>query len=152
MAEKKTVRKIDKKTDKKTDKNTDRKKLSKKELTHYKQKLLAERERILRELGRITEAINEAAAETESAKQSYSNHIADIGTDFMEKEKNYYYADQEGQYLKAIEAALERIEHGEYGQCMECGEIISEKRLEAVPAAELCISCKDKKEKIERSR
>jgi len=152
MAEKKTVRKIDKRTDKKTDKKTDRKKLSKKELTHYKQKLLAERERILRELGRITEAINEAAAETESAKQSYSNHIADIGTDFMEKEKNYYYADQEGQYLKAIEAALERIEHGEYGQCMECGELISEKRLEAVPAAELCISCKDKKEKIERSR
>jgi RNA polymerase-binding protein DksA len=152
MAEKKTVRKIDRRTDKKADKKTDRKKLSKKELTHYKQKLLAERERILRELGRITEAINEAAAETESAKQSYSNHIADIGTDFMEKEKNYYYADQEGQYLKAIEAALERIEHGEYGQCMECGELISEKRLEAVPAAELCISCKDKKEKIERSR
>ena len=152
MAEKKTVRKIDKRTEKKTDKKTDRKKLSKKELTHYKQKLLAERERILRELGRIAEAINEAAAETESAKQSYSNHIADIGTDFMEKEKNYYYADQEGQYLKAIEAALERIEHGEYGQCMECGELISEKRLEAVPAAELCISCKDKKEKIERSR
>ena len=152
MAEKKTVRKIDKRADKKIDKKTDRKKLSKKELTHYKQKLLAERERILRELGRIAEAINEAAAETESAKQSYSNHIADIGTDFMEKEKNYYYADQEGQYLKAIEAALERIEHGEYGQCMECGELISEKRLEAVPAAELCISCKDKKEKIERSR
>ena len=152
MAEKKTVRKIDKRADKKADKKTDRKKLSKKELTHYKQKLLAERERILRELGRIAEAINEAAAETESAKQSYSNHIADIGTDFMEKEKNYYYADQEGQYLKAIEAALERIEHGEYGQCMECGELISEKRLEAVPAAELCISCKDKKEKIERSR
>lgn len=152
MAEKKTVRKIDKRADKKADKKTDRKKLSKKELTHYKQKLLVERERILRELGRITEAINEAAAETESAKQSYSNHIADIGTDFMEKEKNYYYADQEGQYLKAIEAALERIEHGEYGQCMECGELISEKRLEAVPAAELCINCKDKKEKIERSR
>jgi RNA polymerase-binding protein DksA len=148
MAEKKTVRKIDKRTDKKTD----RKRLSKKELTHYKQKLLVERERILRELGRITEAINESAEETEAAKKSYSNHLADIGTDFMEKEKNYYYADQEGQYLKAIEAALERIEHGEYGQCMECGEIISEKRLEAVPAAELCINCKDKKEKIERSR
>jgi RNA polymerase-binding protein DksA len=148
MAEKKTVRKIDKRTDKKTD----RKKLSKKELAHYKQKLLAERDRILHELGRITEAINESAEETEAAKQSYSNHLADIGTDFMEKEKNYYYADQEGQYLKAIEAALERIEHGEYGQCLECGEIISEKRLEAVPAAELCINCKDKKEKIERSR
>jgi DnaK suppressor protein len=137
--------------EKKTDKNK-KKKLTKKELEHYKKKLLAERERILRELGRVTEAINESSEETESAKQSYSNHLADIGTDFMEKEKNYYFADQEGQYLKAVEAALERIKRGEYGLCMECGDVISEKRLEAVPAAELCISCKDKKEKIERSR
>ena len=135
---------------KKNDKK--KKKLTKKELEHYKQKLLAERERILRELGRVTEAINESAEETESAKQSYSNHLADIGTDFMEKEKNYYFADQEGQYLKAVEAALERIKRGEYGLCMDCGDVISEKRLEAVPAAELCINCKDKKEKIERSR
>jgi RNA polymerase-binding protein DksA len=139
MAEKKT-------TEKK------KKKLTKKELAHYKQKLLAERGRILRELGRITEAINEASEEQESAKQSYSNHLADLGTDYMEKEKNYYYADQEGQYLKSIEMALERIERGDYGLCVECGDLISEKRLEAVPAAELCISCKDKKEKLERGR
>jgi DnaK suppressor protein len=126
------------------------KKLAKKELEHYRQRLLAERERILHELGRITEAINESAEEQEAAKQSYSNHLADISTDYMEKEKNYYYADQEGQYLKAIEAALERIKRGEYGACVECSELISDKRLEAVPAAELCISCKDKKEKLER--
>jgi DnaK suppressor protein len=129
-----------------------RKRLGKKELEHYRQRLLVERERILRELGRITEAINESAEEQEAAKQSYSNHLADIGTDYMEKEKNYYYADQEGQYLKAIEAALKRIESGEYGQCMECSDLISDKRLEAVPAAELCIACKDKKEKLERGR
>jgi RNA polymerase-binding protein DksA len=135
-------------TDKKIDKK--KKRLAKKELGYYKQKLLAERDRILRELGRITESINEASDEQEAAKQSYSNHLADIGTDYMEKEKNYYYADQEGQYLKAIEAAIERIEKGDYGLCMECGDLISEKRLEAVPAAELCINCKDKKEKLER--
>ncbi len=129
-----------------------RKKLSKKELEHYRERLLAERERILRELGRITEAINESAEEQEAAKQSYSNHLADLGTDYMEKEKNYYYADQEGQYLKSIEIALERIASGEYGCCVECGDLISDKRLEAVPAAELCILCKDKKEKLERSR
>ncbi len=137
---------VEKKTEKK------KKKLTKKELGHYKQKLMAERERILRELGRITEAINEASEEQESAKQSYSNHLADLGTDYMEKEKNYYYADQEGQYLKSIEMALERIERGDYGLCVECGDVISEKRLEAVPAAELCINCKDKKEKLERGR
>jgi RNA polymerase-binding protein DksA len=129
-----------------------RKRLGKKELEHYRERLLVERDRILRELGRITEAINESSEEQDAAKQSYSNHLADIGTDYMEKEKNYYYADQEGQYLKAIEAALARIESGEYGQCMECSDLISDKRLEAVPAAELCIACKDKKEKLERGR
>ena len=129
-----------------------RKRLAKKELEHYRQRLLAERDRILRELGRITEAINESAEEQDAAKQSYSNHLADIGSDYMEKEKNYYYADQEGQYLKSIEAALARIESGEYGQCAECMDLISDKRLEAVPAAELCIACKDKKEKLERGR
>jgi len=165
---KKAVRKVVKKTDKKAspvsgkkahvkiDRKPDvtiemkKKRLPKQELAHYKEKLLAERDRILRELGRITEAINESAEEQEAAKQSYSNHLADLGTDYMEKEKNYYYADQEGQYLKAIENALERIERGEYGQCIECGDLISQKRLEAVPAAELCINCKDRKEKLER--
>jgi len=129
-----------------------RKRLSKKELEYYRQRLLVERKRILHELGRITEAINESAEEQEAAKQSYSNHLADIGSDYMEKEKNYYYADQEGQYLKAIEAAIMRIDSGEYGQCQECLDLISDKRLEAVPAAELCLACKDKKEKLERGR
>lgn len=136
--------------DKKTQKP--KKKYAKKDLQRFKERLLAERDRILKELGRIEESLNEATDEQEAAKQSYSNHLADIGTDYMEKEKNYYYADKEGEHLRQIELALERIERGDYGVCGECGELISEKRLEAVPAAELCIACKDKKEKIERSR
>ena len=133
-------------------KNDKKKKYTKKELEAFKKKLLAERDRILRELGRIEESINESSEEQEGSKQSYSNHLADLGTDYMEKEKNYYYADQEGAYLRSIEAALERIEHGEYGQCQECGDLISLKRLDIVPAAELCIECQGKREKVERSR
>ena len=121
--EKKTVKKAEKRPEKKVERKVEKqveekveakkRKLSKQELTHYRTRLLAERDRILRELGRITEAINESAEEQEAAKQSYSNHLADLGTDYMEKEKNYYYADQEGQYLKAIEAAIERLDRGE---------------------------------------
>lgn len=40
-----------------------------------------------------------------------------------------------------IEAALSRIEDGEYGYCADCGEEISEKRLELSPAAALCVRC-----------
>jgi DnaK suppressor protein len=43
--------------------------------------------------------------------------------------------------LARIESALERIEHGEYGYCVGCGEAIAPKRLELDPATPLCLSC-----------
>lgn len=52
--------------------------------------------------------------------------------------------------LAKIDAALEKIENGEYGECMSCGEDIGVKRLKARPVAELCIDCKSEQEKIER--
>ena len=45
------------------------------------------------------------------------------------------------QHIMAIDAALERISTGEFGECFECGELINPKRLEADPAASLCIRC-----------
>lgn len=125
-------------------------KLTKKEIEGLKKKILAERERILKQLGRIEESINEASNNSEGSKQSYSNHLADLGTDYMEKEKNFYYASQEGRYLRSLDEALERIERGEYGKCQECSELISLKRLDVVPGAKLCISCKSNHEKQRR--
>ncbi len=43
--------------------------------------------------------------------------------------------------IQRIEAALGRLEHGDYGYCVECGEEISEKRLEVDPSAPFCIRC-----------
>ncbi|MCK4236015.1 MAG: TraR/DksA C4-type zinc finger protein [Candidatus Krumholzibacteria bacterium] len=127
-------------------------KLTKKEIGFFKKKIHTERERVLRALGRIEESINEASEGSEGSKQSYSNHMADLGTDYMEKEKNFYYASQEGHYLKSLDEALERMERGKYGNCRECGDLISLKRLEVVPGAKLCISCKSKSEKDQRGR
>ena len=112
-------------------------KLTKKEIEHFKKLILAERERILKQLGRIEESINEASQDADGSKQSYSNHLADLGTDYMEKEKNYYYATQEGHYLRSLDEALERIERGEYGKCLECTELIGLKRLEPSCASRL---------------
>jgi len=127
-------------------------KYSKAEIEQFKKRILAERERILKELGRIEESINAAAEDQNGSNQSYSNHLADLGTDYMEKEKNFYYASQEGHYLRALDEALERIERGEYGFCLECGDLISKKRLDAVPSAKLCVPCKSNQEKQERGR
>jgi DnaK suppressor protein len=52
--------------------------------------------------------------------------------------------------LAKINAALDKIERGEYGACTMCGEEIGGKRLEARPVAELCIDCKAEQEKLER--
>jgi DnaK suppressor protein len=48
--------------------------------------------------------------------------------------------------LRRIEAALQRLEDGGYGDCLECGEPIAPQRLEADPAAPLCIDCASKAE------
>jgi DnaK suppressor protein len=45
--------------------------------------------------------------------------------------------------LREIADALERIEHGTYGVCLECEEPISAKRLEAVPWARYCVTCQE---------
>lgn len=47
----------------------------------------------------------------------------------------------------AIGRALARIENGTYGECVECSESISPKRLRAVPWTELCIKCQESTEK-----
>jgi DnaK suppressor protein len=52
--------------------------------------------------------------------------------------------------LAKIEAALEKIDDGEFGNCVTCGEDIGIKRLRARPVAELCIDCKAEQEKLER--
>ena len=44
-------------------------------------------------------------------------------------------------HLVEIEKALERIEAGDYGECLDCGEDIHPGRLDAKPTATLCIAC-----------
>jgi len=43
--------------------------------------------------------------------------------------------------LLAVRHALTRLEEGRYGQCLGCGEPIQLARLQAMPAAELCLAC-----------
>jgi DnaK suppressor protein len=52
-------------------------------------------------------------------------------------------------YLKKVREALQRIEDGEFGECQECGEMISENRLNARPVATRCMQCKEEQERGE---
>jgi RNA polymerase-binding transcription factor DksA len=43
--------------------------------------------------------------------------------------------------LSEVDRALAKLDSGDYGRCETCGQTIPEARLEAKPAARLCISC-----------
>jgi DnaK suppressor protein len=57
--------------------------------------------------------------------------------------------DSHRQLLRDIDECLRKIQEGTYGFCEECGEEISQKRLNVIPTATLCIDCKENKEKME---
>lgn len=60
--------------------------------------------------------------------------------------------DRERKLIKKIQQALTRIEEGEFGLCVECGEEIGTARLKARPMTTLCINCKSKQEEDEMVR
>ena len=58
--------------------------------------------------------------------------------------------ERERQLIQKIDAALAKIEEGEYGICRVCGEDIGINRLMARPVADMCIDCKSQQERLER--
>ncbi len=58
--------------------------------------------------------------------------------------------DRERKLIRKIEEALMRIEDGSYGYCLETGEEIGIKRLEARPVATLCVEAQERRERRER--
>ena len=51
---------------------------------------------------------------------------------------------------RSVDQALLRLDEGSYGNCEDCGGEIEEKRLIAMPFAQLCIKCQRKKEELEK--
>nr|WP_322107928.1 RNA polymerase-binding protein DksA [uncultured Steroidobacter sp.] len=58
--------------------------------------------------------------------------------------------DRERKLIRKIEEAIKRIEDGSYGYCVETGEEIGIKRLEARPVATLCVEAQERRERRER--
>jgi DnaK suppressor protein len=78
---------------------------------------------------------------------SADQHMADTATETVEREIGNTLEEHDERLLEAIDAALQRIENGTYGKCVNCGAQIPEERLEAMPWATLCIECKRKEER-----
>ncbi len=122
--------------------------LTKAQLEHLEKRLLEERARALRALGlfdQMTKADREAGDTDFSA---YTDHMADQGTEAMEREKAALFATKEGRYLYRIEEALRRLynDPDNFGLCHGTGKPIAFERLDALPHARYSIEYKKKLE------
>jgi DnaK suppressor protein len=73
--------------------------------------------------------------------------LADKAASAYSKELNFSLSDTERNLLMAIEEALVRVKEGTYGVCTNCGNVIGDKRLQAVPWTSHCIDCQELVEK-----
>ncbi len=74
----------------------------------------------------------------------YDENFADSGQVAAEQGENRALLGQLREQLAEIERALQKLDDGTYGVCERCGGPIGEARLEAMPAARLCIACASK--------
>ena len=121
--------------------------LTKKDLKHYEDRLLEERKKLLGQIGYLERTLNQTQRDSAGDLSAYSFHMADMGTDAMEREKTFLFASAEGRLLYSVTEALRRIYRNEYGVCGSCGKDIGKARLEAIPHASLCVSCQEKQER-----
>ena len=109
-------------------------------LNYFRDLLLKKRENTQEKIQYHKKRLNENPADFESGNK-FAFHIADEGTDQMEREKESMLYSREKESLRNIDSALNRMDVGEYGKCTNCGKEISDKRLEALPDTDLCSEC-----------
>lgn len=117
------------------------------ELKKFEARLMAERAHYLDALGLLEDKMNSTQKDSAGDLSAYSFHMADLGTDAMEREATGQFVSRDGQILQEINEALLRIQEGTFGVCAECGNDVHPERLESVPYAQLCASCQDRREK-----
>ena len=131
---------------------------SKADLEHFREIILARRDEIIEQLQNLKDQmLDPTTGEYINENSPYSLHMAEQGTDAMEREKTFLYAQRENKFLGYLEDALKRIDAGTYGICIECIDepqhlcetcpLIPKARLEAVPHSQLCLPIKQRQEK-----
>jgi DnaK suppressor protein len=68
-------------------------------------------------------------------------HMAELGSDNFEQEFTLGLMEADEGTLGSIDSALERIQDGTYGKCIQCDGVISKERLNAIPYTPVCIKC-----------
>jgi DnaK suppressor protein len=107
-------------------------------LSLYRERLLQERMQLLQ---RIAEQRGGLVSRADMAADHFDNSFQSRAQIRTERQTEFAINEHETAELGDIEAALERIQVGTYGQCTDCGMTIPSARLNAYPTAKRCIDC-----------
>jgi len=127
---------------------------SKKELEVFKKVILEKRKEIVNQIQNLKDQMMDpTTGQYVNENSPYSLHMAEQGTDAQEREKLYLWAQRETKFLGYLEDALQRIENGVYGICIECIDepkylcptcpLVPKERLLAVPHTQHCLQVKE---------
>lgn len=111
---------------------------------HIRKRLEAERVQLRADIDALTND-----NQSQSADEGVGNHLADDATELFLRERNIALRSNAQELLVHVEAALQRLNAGNYGICGRCGHEINPERLDALPSATLCITCQSE---VERGR
>ena len=127
----------------------------KSDLADFKDIILQKRDEIIEQLQSLRDQMMDpTTGQYVNESSPYSLHMAEQGTDAMEREKLYLWAQRENKFLTYLEEALQRIDNGTYGICIDCLDepqnlcptcpLIPKDRLKAVPHTQHCLQVKQK--------
>ena len=109
----------------------------------FKELILDKQKKVMEELGVNNSNIDKKVNAKIMENSKYSIHPAEMASDNWTPENRSYFISRKRKYLKHLNSALQRIENGEYGICVCCGQMISRARLEVVPHTQHCVPCKN---------
>jgi len=127
------------------------KKLTKKQLDYFKEKLLSEKQKVLEEMDELQQSnLKQSISDSAGEISRYSYHLGDVASLSYGREFSMGLAERQQKYLEQIDEALSRIEDGTYGICKITSELISVERLEEAPVAKYSVKGKEILEKRKR--
>ncbi len=105
------------------------------------------RDALRKKQGEIQDAFKRDKQAVNTQADDGIQDLADKAASAYSKELNFSLSDGERNLLILIEEAFTRLENATFGTCTNCGAVIGEKRLAAVPWTPYCIDCQELQEK-----
>jgi len=115
--------------------------LARSTVDRFRRRLTEEHDRLSGIIREIDEGREEIRLSESSSERSPDPNTAEGGSLAFELEKEFSLAYNAQDLLAQVVTALEKIEDGTYGICVDCGKPIPVARLDALPSATLCVDC-----------